>query len=55
MSITLKQRHSLLGKNLLSLALRLKATDVDSVGERELARLKKDHALTRYSIDELET
>lgn len=49
MSIILKQKHSLLGKNLLPLALRLK--DVD---EREFARLKKEHPLTRYSVEELE-
>jgi hypothetical protein len=52
MSIVLKQRHSLLGKNLLPLALRLK--DVEVQDEREFARLKKEHPLTRYSLDELE-
>lgn len=52
MSIILKQKHSLLGKNLLPLALRLK--DVEIQDEREFARLKKEHPLTRYSVEELE-
>ncbi|XP_061191609.1 uncharacterized protein LOC133199787 [Saccostrea echinata] len=52
MSIVLKQKHSLLGKNLLPLALRLK--DVEIQDERELARLKKEHPLSRYSLGELE-
>lgn len=54
MSITWKQRHSLLGKTILHLALCLKATDADSVEERELVRLRKNHALSNYSIEEPE-
>lgn len=53
MSIILKQKHSLLGKNLLPLALRLK--DVKIQDEREFAGLKKEHPLAWHSVEELET
>lgn len=53
MSIILKQKHSFLGKNLLPLTFGLK--DVEIQDEREFARLKKEHPLTGYSVEELET
>lgn len=53
MSIILKQKHSLLGKNLLPLTFGLK--DVEIQDEREFARLKKEHPFTGYSMEELET
>jgi hypothetical protein len=52
--IVLKPKHSLHGKSLLPIIMRLKDVDVDSLDEGELARLKKDHPLENYTLEELE-
>ena len=52
MTVVLKQKHSLLGKSLLSLILEVKA---DQSETDTLARLKKDHPLERYSLEELKS
>jgi hypothetical protein len=50
--VILKPKHSLIGKNLIPIVLRLKAQ-----GEEPplLARLKREHPLENYSIEELLT
>lgn len=52
MTVVLKQKHSLQGKSLLSLILEVKA---DQSERDTLARLKKDHPLERYSLEELKS
>jgi hypothetical protein len=52
--LVLKPKHSLLGKNLFPVALRLKAMEDGDVDEEGLARLKKDHPLGAYSVEEVE-
>jgi len=50
-SIVLKTRHSLIGKSLLPMLLELKNnTEPPDV----FARLKKEHPIENYSVDELE-
>ena len=52
MTVVLKQKHSLQGKSLLSLILEVKADQ----GETDtLARLRKNHPLERYSLEELKS
>ncbi|XP_069134794.1 uncharacterized protein [Argopecten irradians] len=52
--VVLKARHSLVGKNLLPLALRLKEYDMEHIDIPNLARLKRDHQLDKYALSELE-
>ena len=47
----LKSRHSLIGKTLIPVILRLKSWDGEDIGQ--LARLKKEYPLDDYSITEL--
>ena len=48
----LKLRHSLIGKSLIPVILRVNEFEDELQGER-MARLKKDHCLTQYSMEEL--
>lgn len=48
----LKLRHSLIGKSIIPVILRVKGFEDELQGER-MARLKKDHCLTQYSMEEL--
>ena len=50
----LKLRHSLVGKSLIPVILRVKGFEDELQGER-MARLKKDHYRTQYSMEELGT
>ncbi|XP_069101990.1 uncharacterized protein [Argopecten irradians] len=52
--VVLKARHSLVGKNLLPLALRLKEYDMEHIDIPNLARLKRDHQLDKYALSEHE-
>jgi len=52
--LVLKPRHTLIGKGLLPMILEFKSSTAD-IGVADLARLKKDHALENYSLDELAT
>ena len=52
--LVLKPRHTLIGKGLLPMILEFKSFSAD-IGVADLARLKKDHALENYSLDELAT
>ena len=54
MVVVLKKRHSLHGKNLLPLIMRFKDADIDSSLDDELTRLKEEHTLDKYSLEELE-
>ena len=51
--VVLKQRHNLHGRNLLPLVMRLK--DMEEPDSEDLARLKAEHPLESYSLDELES
>ena len=51
MTEVLKLRHSLKGKNLLPVAVKAKAAG--GTTPTEFARLKRDHPLERYTLDEL--
>ena len=48
----LKVRHSMVGKSLIPVILKVKAT---TDAPEEFARLKKDHPLTDYTLEELRT
>ncbi|XP_071150189.1 uncharacterized protein [Mytilus edulis] len=50
--LILKPRHTLVGKGLLPMILVFKSAD-DDVPVENLARLKKDHPLNNYSLDDL--
>ena len=50
--LILKPRHTLVGKGLLPMILDFKSTDDDVLVEN-MARLKQDHPLNNYSLDEL--
>ncbi|KAK3107550.1 hypothetical protein FSP39_017076 [Pinctada imbricata] len=54
MVVVLKKRHSLHGKNLLPLIMRFKEADIEDIEVDSLARLKEEHRLERYTIEELE-
>lgn len=50
MTLIFKPKHSLLGKSLLLVIIEVKATQG---GTDTFARLKKDHPLEQYSLEEL--
>ena len=50
MSIVLKEKHSLVGRGVLPIVLELKAA---TPSEPPFARLKKDHPLEKYKLEEL--
>ncbi|KAJ8310404.1 hypothetical protein KUTeg_012269 [Tegillarca granosa] len=52
MSITLKARHSLKGKSLTPIALKLRVFRTPNL---EMARLKKEYPLENYMFEELES
>ena len=54
--VTLKPKHSLVGRSLLPVIIELKSvtdTATGGDGQGQLARLKKDHPLEHYSVEEL--
>ncbi|KAK3107249.1 hypothetical protein FSP39_010260 [Pinctada imbricata] len=54
MVVVLKKRHFLHGKNLLPLIMRFKEADIEDIEVDSLARLKEEHRLERYTMEELE-
>ena len=48
----LKLRHSLIGRSMIPVIMQVKSQDEPLAVER-LTRLKKDHALDQYSLDDL--
>ena len=52
MAVTLKPKHSLVGRSLLPVIMQLKTTE-ELEGDGQLARLKRDHPLEHYSSEEL--
>ena len=50
--LILKPRHTLVGKGLLPMVLEFKSAE-SNVAVTDLARLKKDHHLNNYSLEEL--
>ena len=50
----LKHRHSMVGKSMVPVYMKLR-TQNEEISPEQLARLKKDHLLTRYSLEELKT
>ena len=53
--LILKPRHTLIGKGLLPMILKFKSTEETDIDVDNFARLKKDHPLVNYSLDELAT
>ena len=51
LTVTLKPRHSLIGKSLIPVVAKVKAVDMGE--DVVLARLKKEYALEDYSLSEL--
>ena len=52
MAVTLKPKHSLVGRSLLPVIMQLKTSE-EMEGDGQLARLRRDHPLEHYSSDEL--
>ncbi|KAJ8300927.1 hypothetical protein KUTeg_022446 [Tegillarca granosa] len=48
----LKLKHNFIGKSLFPVIIKMKAMD-EPLDEREMARLKKEHPLTRYTEEDL--
>ena len=51
LTVTLKPRHSLIGKSLIPVVAKVKAVDMGE--DVVLAKLKKEYALEDYSLSEL--
>jgi hypothetical protein len=52
MAVTLKEKHSLMGKSILPILMELKVAPMPA--QLGLARLKKDHPLEHYKLEELQ-
>lgn len=52
-AVVLKQRHSLIGKSLVPVILKVRTQLVNVMPPENMAKLKKDHLLSLYSLDEL--
>ena len=50
--VTLKAKHSLVGRSLLPVIMELMSA-TDTGGDGQLARLTKDHPLEHYNVEEL--
>lgn len=51
-NVVLKHRHSLIGKYLEPVIFKVR-TQVDDTAPKSMAKLKKDHMLTLYFLDQL--